>query len=152
LERKMFDVRCLVKEAIDLVSSQAAAARRRVEYVSPAEPIRAALDADQFRQVLLNLLRNSFDATGDDGVIRVELESQSIGSLTLRVIDNGCGLPAELGQRIFDPFVTAKGAGLGLGLSICRRIVESHGGEISAATRPEGGALFTVRLPMPKEE
>ena len=68
----------------------------------------------------------------------------------LRVTDNGCGLPADLGDRIFTPFVTMKELGLGLGLSICKRIVEAHGGSIAAANRAEGGAVFTIRLPPPE--
>ena len=65
----------------------------------------------------------------------------------LRVADNGCGLPHELGPRIFDPFITSKEAGLGLGLSICKRIAEAHGGTITAMNRPDGGAEFVVRFP-----
>jgi signal transduction histidine kinase len=68
--------------------------------------------------------------------------------LVLRVADNGPGLPAKLGQHIFEPFVSTKETGIGLGLSICRRIIEAHGGEITAANRPGGGAVFTVRLPL----
>jgi signal transduction histidine kinase len=68
--------------------------------------------------------------------------------LTLRVSDSGTGLPAGLGQRIFEPFVSTKETGLGLGLSICKRIVEAHDGEIRASNRPGGGAIFTLRLPL----
>jgi len=68
--------------------------------------------------------------------------------LTLRVCDTGPGLPKDLGSRIFEPFVGSKPSGIGLGLSICKRIVESHGGAIEAADRPQGGAVFTVRLPL----
>jgi signal transduction histidine kinase len=67
--------------------------------------------------------------------------------LVLRVADTGPGLPAGLGQGIFAPFVSTKGTGMGLGLSICKRIVEAHGGEITAADRLGGGAVFSVRLP-----
>jgi signal transduction histidine kinase len=56
-------------------------------------------------------------------------------------------LPGDLGQDIFTPFVSTKATGIGLGLSICKRIVEAHGGEITAFNRPEGGATFSVRLP-----
>jgi two-component system sensor histidine kinase HydH len=96
---------------------------------------------------LLNLFLNSFDAAGLNGAIGVEVAADSESWLVLRVLDNGCGLPAELGTRIFAPFVTTKETGLGLGLSICKRIAEAHGGEITGATRPEGGAVFTLRLP-----
>jgi signal transduction histidine kinase len=67
--------------------------------------------------------------------------------ITITIADNGPGVPEELGDRIFDPYVSTKDTGIGLGLAICRRIVHSHGGEIIAGNAPEGGAVFTVRLP-----
>jgi two-component system sensor histidine kinase HydH len=164
LAKKTHDVGALIREAIDLMSVQAAAGNHQIEFVAPPRPVLATVDADQFRQVLLNLFLNSFDAAGRNGVIGVEATTdpsplplspivgergrgEGEGWLILRVLDNGCGLPAELGARIFAPFVTTKETGLGLGLSICKRIAEAHGGEISGATRPEGGAVFTLRLP-----
>ena len=66
----------------------------------------------------------------------------------IRVGDTGPGLPRELGQRIFEPFVTTKPTGTGLGLSICRQIVTSHGGTISANDCGGAGAAFEVRLPL----
>jgi len=69
--------------------------------------------------------------------------------VTIRVGDNGAGLPTELGKRIFEPFVSTKETGTGLGLSICQRIVTAHGGELTAGNRRDGGAEFTIRLPQP---
>ena len=116
-------------------------------------PIQA--DMGQIRQVLLNLLLNALDAVPHGGAIWIEVdlseltphEGQTRPGLTLRVCDTGPGLPGELGSKIFEPFVGTKPSGIGLGLSISKRIVESHGGEIRAANRPEGGAVFTVWLP-----
>jgi signal transduction histidine kinase len=104
---------------------------------------------------LLNLLLNALDAMPNGGVVQVSLEAlpgadspDGAGRwLVLQVADTGPGLPAELGPAIFAPFVSTKPAGAGLGLSICKRIVEAHGGEIAAANRPNRGAAFTVRLP-----
>ena len=118
-----------------------------------AVPIQA--DMGQIRQVLLNLLLNALDAVPHGGSIWLEVDrfrlaphdGQTRTGLTLRVCDTGPGLPGELGPKIFEPFVGTKPSGIGLGLSICKRIVESHGGEIRAANRPEGGAVFTVWLP-----
>ena len=67
--------------------------------------------------------------------------------LIIGIADSGPGLPAGLENRLFDPFVSTKETGLGLGLSICKRIVETHGGAITAANGPTGGAIFVVRLP-----
>ncbi len=67
--------------------------------------------------------------------------------LTITIADTGSGIPQDLAERIFDAYVSTKDTGTGLGLAICRRIVQSHGGQITAANRPEGGAVFTVQLP-----
>jgi signal transduction histidine kinase len=134
-------------------------------------------DIGQVRQVVLNLLLNALDAVSAGGTVWLkigkkgsevfsEILSPEIptrsektpdpffppdGWLVLCVADTGHGLPAYLGERIFEPFVTTKETGVGLGLSICKRIVEAHGGQIAAANRPAGGALFTVRLPLSRQ-
>lgn len=119
-------------------------------YSPPAEAVWAEVDSDLFRQVLLNLLLNALEAVRSGGAVGVAVENDADGGLSLRVMDDGCGLPAALGDRIFAPFITTKELGLGLGLSVCKRIVESHGGSIAAANRAEGGAVFTVQLPPAK--
>ena len=125
----------------------------------PDGPIVLEADAGQIRQVLLNLLLNALDATPEGGSItrpRATIRptatppgrSGRAGSRS-EVVDSGHGLPPELGGRIFEPFVSTKETGLGLGLSICKRIVEAHGGRIHAADRARAaGPLFTVRLPV----
>ena len=67
--------------------------------------------------------------------------------MVVQVQDDGPGLPPEVQKRLFEPFVSTKETGLGLGLSICRRLVEAHGGAIHGANAPEGGALFAFTLP-----
>jgi two-component system, NtrC family, sensor histidine kinase HydH len=150
-EKKILDLRSVVGEVTELAARRAARVGTQLAYEPPPEPARAEVDPDQFRQVVLNLLLNALDAQASGGAIRVELANGPDGWLSLRVEDTGCGLPAALGSRIFAPFVTTKATGLGLGLSICKRIVEEHGGEISGANRPEGGAVFTLRLPGARE-
>jgi signal transduction histidine kinase len=69
-------------------------------------------------------------------------------TLALSVTDTGAGIPAEILPRLFEPYVTTKVKGLGLGLAIARRIAEAHGGRIEAENRPEGGSRFRVALPL----
>jgi signal transduction histidine kinase len=151
LERRSIDVRTLVEQTLAFVSARAAAAGVRIDFEA-AEPVWAAVDAGQFRQVLLNLVLNALDAMSQGGAITVKLAADSLGDrpgwLMLQVADTGCGLPEDLGERIFDPFTTTRETGLGLGLSICKRIAAAHGGTITGANRPEGGAVFTLRLPI----
>jgi len=112
------------------------------------------LDADsgQLRQVIYNLMFNALDVLPQGGTIRVLVEVEtdrdhSAPMVVIRIEDSGPGLAPGLLDRVFEPFVSTKDAGLGLGLSISRRIVETHGGSISAESAPGAGAVFTVRLP-----
>ncbi len=154
IERRTFDLRQLVGQVLDLVLPRAGREGVRIACESPEDqPIPIRADMGQVRQVLLNLFLNALDAVPEGGSISVEIEAADHatnggpGWVTVRVRDTGRGLPSELGSKIFEPFVSTKPTGIGLGLSICKRIVESHGGQIEAVNRPEGGAEFTVRLP-----
>ena len=103
----------------------------------------------QLNQVLLNLLMNACDAMPDGGRISIRTRPTRFG-VRLDIADNGPGIPPELIREIFDPFFTTKaiGQGTGLGLSISHSIVERHGGRIYAQSPPEGGATFSVELPL----
>jgi signal transduction histidine kinase len=149
-EKRPVDVRQLAEAAADGVRARAEAQGVAVGVAGPPGPVVVAADANQLRQVVYNLLFNAIDALPDGGAVTVRagVEDGPAGpGLVLAVEDDGPGLPPGLGDRIFEPFVSTKETGLGLGLSICRRIVESHGGTLTAADRPGGGAAFTVRLP-----
>ena len=96
---------------------------------------------------------NAFSAmseTGLDGARRLVVRTHSIGEskVLVEVQDSGTGIAVEKLESIFDPFFTSKPEGLGLGLSICRSIIERHGGRISAANNPDGGATFSIALPV----
>lgn len=142
----------------ELVSQVAAGLRARAELQGvtivveqPDEPVTVNADPNQLRQVLLNLLFNALDAQPRGGEVRIaariDRANPNDPQLILNVMDNGTGLPPAVGERIFEPFVSTKESGLGLGLSICRRIAEAHGGTLTAANRPTGGAVFTLRFP-----
>jgi signal transduction histidine kinase len=147
IEKRTFEARDVLEQIVQLLEARAERQGVRIERRFPDEPLLILADVGQFRQVVLNLLLNALDAVPQGGTIRLGLRKEGDKWLTLAVADTGCGLPASLGAEIFEPFVSTKETGLGLGLSICKRIVEAHEGEIQAANRPEGGAVFTVRLP-----
>jgi signal transduction histidine kinase len=148
-EKRDFALQPLLGQVLDLVSARAGQQGVRLERDLPAEPVVVRADAGQVRQVVLNLVLNALDAVPPGGTVRLQVPAPAAGErrLALRVADTGCGLPGDLGEHIFEPFVSTKETGLGLGLSICKRILEAHGGAIEAANRPGGGAVFTVRLP-----
>ena len=102
-------------------------------------------DAGQLRQVFVNLLENAVHAVGDKGRVRIAFEAGA-GQLEISVHDTGPGIDDLTRARLFEPLVTTKAKGIGLGLALVRRIVERHGGQI--AYEPRGaGARFVVRLP-----
>jgi len=106
--------------------------------------VRAWADAQQIRQLLMNLVLNGVEAAGPGGWVRIEL-ARCAGATTLRVLDSGPGPPSL--ERLFEPFATGKPEGIGLGLTVARQIAEAHGGAIQYI---EGGpTCFQVTLPLP---
>ena len=146
--RTACDLRDLVAQAVELV--QARARQQSVAFVvrTPPDGAPAHVDQGQWRTVLVNLLLNALDAMPQGGRLEVDLSSTSPTGICLTVADSGAGIPPEILNRLFTPFASTKPTGTGLGLSLSRRIVEEHGGQLTAANRPEGGACFTVTLPV----
>jgi C4-dicarboxylate-specific signal transduction histidine kinase len=121
---------------------------------SDVRPVKG--DRVQLQQVILNLMLNAFSAmsgTGLDGARRVIVRTNAIdeSNVLIEVQDNGTGIAAEQLESIFDPFITSRPEGLGMGLSICRSIIERHGGTISAANNPNRGAKISITLPVTLE-
>ena len=109
-----------------------------------------SVDRVQIQQVVLNLIRNAIDAHGDqDGrEIIISTSHNDAGHLEVAVSDNGPGIAVDVVERLFEPYVTTKAKGMGIGLSISRSIVEAHGGRIWAGASPTGGAVFRFTLPL----
>jgi two-component system sensor kinase FixL len=148
-DRALEDINAVVEEASALAlvgtKGKGIAARRMLGDGLP--PV--LLDKIQIHQVITNLVRNSVDAL--EGVQRREIviSTRQAGqdSIEITVADTGPGLAPELADRLFQPFVTTKPTGLGIGLSICRSIVDAHGGRLFASDNPGGGMIFHVYLP-----
>jgi signal transduction histidine kinase len=110
-------------------------------------------DPGELEQVVLNLLLNAVEAHSGPGEVEVHLSLvREARRVVLEVADRGPGLPTDLGDRVFDPFVTTKREGTGLGLPISFQIVRRHGGELTLSDRPGGGALARVSLPILEEQ
>lgn len=105
------------------------------------------LDREQLKRVLINLLDNAVEATPAPGSVRVEAERRD-GDLEIRVSDTGPGIPPELKDKLFLPYVSTKGRGTGLGLAIVHRIVRDHQGSIRVEDNEPQGTVFTVELPL----
>jgi two-component system, NtrC family, sensor histidine kinase HydH len=161
LERRPLVLRELLAQTVAFVTPRAQRLGIEIRTDLPREVVQLDADAAQMRQVLLNLLLNAIESVGRSGTIDVRMwsEPRPVGDgcaisgapesswMVIEVADRGRGLPADLGDRIFEPFVSTKEVGTGLGLPTCRRILEEHGGDIVAENRTGGGAVFTIRLP-----
>ena len=150
--RQPCDLAQLVRESADLLRDiQAKAPAIALEDALPPGGRQVLADPLQLQQVLLNLFKNAWDAqeaVGSDAPIAVSL-SAGEGRCRVAVRDHGGGLSPELQQRLFEPFFTTKPDGLGLGLSICKTIIEAHGGELAAAAPADGpGLVLHFSLPL----
>ncbi|MCO5167739.1 MAG: ATP-binding protein [Planctomycetes bacterium] len=145
--RERLDLRDPARKALSLVAAKAQ--RQGVEVLdaleAPSPPVLGS--AEELEQVFLNLLLNALDAMPQGGTLRVS-GAPGPGRAAVTVSDTGTGMDAAALGRLFEPFFTTKADhGTGLGLHICRGIVEGHGGQIEVSSTPGGGSAFTVELP-----
>ena len=152
--RAVVDLNRLVEEVVLLVNKDLARNKVRLEVQLLGRPF-ARVNPAQIQQVLINLLINARQAMPEGGVVRLRLNPDPTGRLAeLSVIDHGIGIPSENLRRIFEPFFSTKAGpdasglgGTGLGLSVCRDIVEAHHGRLRAESRVGQGSTFTLVLP-----
>ena len=152
MERKPLAINPLVEEVFRLISTDAAA--RRITVTLELAPDLPLVQGDRIhlQQVLLNLILNAMEAMtkhfSRKRLITVRTRPTSDGQVEISVADSGPGVePASL-PRLFEPFFTTKPSGMGMGLAICKRIVEAHSGQIRAENSSAGGAIFCVTLPV----
>lgn len=143
------DINQAIEETAALLEHEAKRHRIAIDrQYQPDLPL-VNIDAGQLQQVILNVLHNAIDAIGQDGRIGIRSRREN-DHIVVEFADSGTGLSDEVTARLYDPFFTTKpkGKGTGLGLYVCRDIMSRLGGELTAANRPEGGALFSLHLPL----
>ncbi len=149
------DLTALLDRAIDIVATRWKGKPVQVErHYASGLPL-VPLDESLCEQAFLNLVQNAYEAMEDNGgTLRVEVHlttKDGRDGAELRLADTGPGVPEELREEIFNPFVTTKKTGVGLGLSIVSKIVDGHHGSIRVENAPEGGAVFTLFFPLEEE-
>jgi signal transduction histidine kinase len=150
METKPIDIHGVVRESIALVATDTQERQIHVDVDLPPLPCIVTGDHVLLQQVLVNLMMNAMDAMADTPPARRRVAVCNVivpGSVKISVTDRGTGLQAASGGTLFDPFVTTKANGMGIGLTIARTIIEAHGGRIDAHNNPSGGATFLVTLP-----
>ena len=146
-EKRTEPISPLVKEAVEL-----AVVGSKIEGVSitiedHARGAAVFADKIQIQQVLLNLLRNAAEAAAAVERPRIVVRTETDESkVRISVIDNGTGLPEKVRERLFQPFVSTKKTGMGIGLSVCQAIIAAHGGRLWAEPNPAGGTIFFISL------
>jgi signal transduction histidine kinase len=144
------DVNDVIKEVLAIAANELDRHDVSVQTSFAEEGCLASCDHVQMQQVILNLVMNGLEAMGaDDGprIIAVYTERVEAGRLQVSISDSGKGLPQEDVERVFDAFFTSKTNGIGMGLAICRSIVENHGGRIHVAPNLPRGCTFRFQLP-----
>jgi two-component system sensor kinase FixL len=148
-ERRVESLTKLIEEASAL--ALVGAKELAVNVVFDLDPKMDFVLADkvQIQQVMLNLIRNAIEAMAEtpERNLTIRSRADSDDLLRISVVDSGIGIPAEMEKNLFNPFFTTKPQGMGVGLSICRTIIESHGGKLWPEPNPEGGAIFNFTLP-----
>jgi C4-dicarboxylate-specific signal transduction histidine kinase len=147
--KRRLDLGDVLRETADFARDRAGgrsvAIRTRFEH----GPLHVRGNATTLGQLFLNLLLNACEAQPDGGVVEASARARD-GRIVVEVADRGPGIPPGAMDRLFEPFFSTK-ASTGLGLAVCRDIATDHGGTLSAANRPDGGALFTLDLPAAPE-
>lgn len=148
VELGSLDLNSLIQEVLGLYEYSGV---KVIPELEPGLPLVQG-NANQLRQVIHNLLRNGQDALETVLEPDLRIRTEVVGDFALmRITDNGNGFPAEVLPRVFEPYVTTKARGTGLGLPIVKKIIDEHLGSIDISNRPEGGASISIRLPLAKE-
>lgn len=149
LRREPTVVAHLANEVAKIIQPLSQKARCEIHVDDVSSGAVASVNRTQMRQVLMNLMMNGVQAMPGGGTIRIRVE-EADGAVVVAVADEGTGIPEDALQLIFEPFYTTKaeGEGTGLGLSVCRSILQTHGGSIDVTSTPGEGTTFTLRIPI----
>ncbi|APZ93718.1 two-component system sensor histidine kinase NtrB [Fuerstiella marisgermanici] len=147
VERKSLVLRELIPNVIRLLEGQAKKQGVELQFEEVVGDLVLNADRDQLQQLILNLGLNALNVMPNGGTLAFSLRNHGDGMACVLVSDTGPGIAADIFDDIFQPFFTTRKQGVGLGLNICRRIAEEHGGSLTAANGPSGGAVFELCLP-----
>ena len=153
VSRNTEDINLVIRDAIALGLVAASDVNVKLETrLTPNLPD-ISLDRVQIQQVLVNLIRNAIEAmeaSATKEIVVSALEKEVV--VEVSVADSGPGIAPDVAERLFQPFVSTKSTGMGIGLSICRSIIDAHGGMLWMTPRPGGGTVFRFELPIGRDD
>lgn len=141
------DMRNIITELVPLIEYEASRNKHKLNILIPEDPLYIKASKDQMKQVLLNISKNALESMTKNGAITIELQ-QVCNEVCLSVSDKGHGISPKQMKRIFQPFYTSKETGTGLGLVICKRIIESMDGKIELKSKLNEGTTIMIKLPI----
>jgi len=140
----------ILDDLIDFYEPQASGKGIQIRSSFSKTPAFCRIDKDLIKQAVLNLFINASQAMGQAGELMIRTNVQS-DEVLIEIIDTGPGIPPEEQEKIFDPYYTTRSGGTGLGLPMCRRIIEEHNGHLELHSEPGKGTRFVIELPVAKE-
>jgi signal transduction histidine kinase len=148
-ERRIEVLSSIIEEAVALALSGVAPLAANLRFVLDARATHAFVNRVQIQQVLINLIRNALESMADQEQNEVTITTRVIGDgmIEVTIADVGPGISEDIACRLFQPFVSSKHNGMGLGLSISRSIIETHGGQLTAESKAGGGSCFRFTIP-----
>lgn len=147
------DVKKVIDSILEIMKDELLRKKINIKYNPQNDNFQMEADSERLKQVFMNLIINSINAMPVGGLLTVSIEQVNNESLSnpthieVRIKDTGKGMPKEVQEKLFEPFHTTKNGGMGLGLTISRKIVEQHGGEIAVESEIDRGTTFIVKLP-----
>lgn len=147
LDKRLTNINDIVREATSFLAPETGSRDVLLEQDLRADLPLVEVDRDQLKQAFYNVIKNSLQAMNSGGILRITTDCNDEHA-AIRFTDTGGGIPPEVMSRMFDPYVTTKKSGTGLGLLVVRRIVREHGGEIDIVNDEGRGITLTIRLPL----
>jgi len=148
-EKTSANINHIIEKTLSMLENEFHLHHIRMEKLLSSEMPDNLVDANQMRQVFVNLLLNAMEATQDNGEINIRSQiDQARRRVSVEIEDNGCGIPPEHISKVFEPFFTTKAKGTGLGLAVSYRIIRNHQGDIHVSSQPGQGTRFTIEIPL----
>ncbi|TDF96588.1 ATP-binding protein [Paenibacillus piri] len=148
---KIHPIQHCIQRVISLLDSETGRLGHQILFDAEPQPLHMLMDQDKMLQMLLNLIKNAFEAMPDQGFVHIRLYVDN-GSAVIEIADTGSGIPEEELDKIFLPFYTTKESGTGLGLSICHKIVQDHEGTMEVESVIGQGTKFIITVPIAQPE